>query len=285
MAGRRIEVSKEKPVKPIDQPAPVLDWIPIARLVVDESYQRELGKANWTAIRKIAAEFRWSRVSPVLVAPIENGFFAVIDGQHRAHAAAICGFETIPAMMVQMTRSEQASAFAFVNGNVTRITLFHVYKAALAARAPWAERCMSVVESAGCSLMTYNKSTAAKKAGEIYAIGLIRQTVERGLAEHLQRALRTIRASDDAADPQLYNEAVLRIWIDIVAAKPGLRDDTLIAYLSAHNIVSTIDKATQLHRTPDFRHKKLSDLRRASVQTLLNDFVRRRLEAPAGGAP
>ena len=110
---------------------PMLDWIEIDKLVVDEDYQRELKKANWAAIRRIASCFRWSRFSPVFVAPVEGGKFAIIDGQHRTHAAAICGFKTVPCQIVQMSKDEQAASFAAVNGMVTKITSLQLFKAAL----------------------------------------------------------------------------------------------------------------------------------------------------------
>ena len=39
-------------------------------------------------LRRIAEQFDWRLFAPVIVAPIEGGLFAVIDGQHRTHAAA-----------------------------------------------------------------------------------------------------------------------------------------------------------------------------------------------------
>ena len=136
-------------------PAPMLEWLPIRKLVVDDRYQRPLTGTSWAAIRKIAGAFHWSRFAPVLVAPVEGGLYAIIDGQHRTHAAALCGFTSVPAMAVHMTAREQASAFTWVNGQVLRINQHQVYRAALAAGEDWALRCRDAVEAAGCRLMTY----------------------------------------------------------------------------------------------------------------------------------
>src|SRR5690606_21829714 len=144
----------------------------IADLVVDDRYQRDLKTGNWAAIRRIAQQFRWSRFSPVLVAPVEGGRFAVIDGQHRTHAAAMCGHETVPCQVVQMDHAEQAASFAAVNGLVTKVSAGQVYKAALAAGTEWAVACHKAVTGAGCRLMTHNASGDAKKAGEVYALAL-----------------------------------------------------------------------------------------------------------------
>src|SRR5690606_16959607 len=73
------------------------------------------------------------RFAPVLCAPIEGGLYSIIDGQHRVHAAAMCGVEAVPCQIVQIDKQEQAASFAAVNGNVTKITAFNLLKAALAA--------------------------------------------------------------------------------------------------------------------------------------------------------
>jgi hypothetical protein len=71
-----------------DRNPAMLQWLALDRLVIDDAYQRPLLPGTWKSIEKIAANFQWSRFSPVLVAPIAGGLFAVIDGQHRVHAAA-----------------------------------------------------------------------------------------------------------------------------------------------------------------------------------------------------
>ena len=133
-AYRKIEFARvDRPADVAPGSAPQLAWLDIASLVVDESYQRDLKPQGWRAIRTIAAHFRWSMFSPVFVAPVEGGLYAIIDGQHRTHAAAICGFSQVPCQIVQMTRTEQAAAFAAVNGTVTQVSAGQIFKAALAA--------------------------------------------------------------------------------------------------------------------------------------------------------
>ncbi|GAB5376491.1 MAG: hypothetical protein AcusKO_29530 [Acuticoccus sp.] len=47
---------------------PMLQWVPIELLVVDETYQRPLEPANLKAIQRIADAFSWSKFSTVHVA-------------------------------------------------------------------------------------------------------------------------------------------------------------------------------------------------------------------------
>ena len=210
---RPIDTGSEPRVIPEEQPLPELAWVDIDGLVIDDRYQRPLGKANWSRIRKIAAEFRWSRFSPILVAPTASGGYAVVDGQHRVHAAKICGFSRVPALIVQMDKQEQARSFSWVNDQVTRISTFHIYKAALAAGEDWAIDCREAVEVSGCRLMTGNSSTNSKKVGEIYAIALIRHLVERDKARVVTTGLKALLDYDVTGRVPLYSAVILRPWL------------------------------------------------------------------------
>ena len=240
---RAIDVAGQPCLALADQGTPVLDWIPIERLVVDDRYQRPLTRAGWQTIRRIAEDFRWSRFSPVLVAPLPEGLWAIIDGQHRTHAAAICGQKKVPCMAVSMDAAEQAHAFAGVNGMVTRITIHHVYKAALAAGEIWAERSHEAVEAADCTLMTYNKTTAEKRCGEVFCIGLIRQLVMSGQGAAVTRVLRSLRSIDGDRRATLYSDYILRPLMTAVASDAVFIKVDLTELLKRHDPFAVLDRA------------------------------------------
>lgn len=245
---RQIDVGgHERPGRIDAGPAPMLQWIRIEHLVVDDGYQRELAPANWKAIERIAREFKWSRFSPVFVAPIEGGRFAIIDGQHRTHAAAICGMAEVPCQVVQMSREEQAASFAAVNGLVTKVTLWQIYKAALAAGQGWAVECDRICADADCKLMTGNQSTAAKKAGEIYALGLIRGYRERGKGALVTAALKALRKSETGSEAAAFANELLRPWLDAVTERPWLAAEParLAAFVDEFDIYAAIDRAAE----------------------------------------
>lgn len=250
---RHIDVSAVDPVTPADQPAPMLDWVPIAKIVIDDEYQRELKPNNWAAIKRIAADFHWSRFSPVLLAPIEGGLYACIDGQHRTHAAAICGFDRVPAMITTVPRSEQARAFVHVNGSQIRVSGHQVYRAALAAREPWAVACRDAVEHAGCKLMTNNATLAKdKKPGEVFCIALIRKLVEAGKAEAVTAGLRALRIYEPEK-VALYADYVLTPWLTAVASDPQFVHADLIAVLrkrSPYNCIEAAERIAVTERKP-----------------------------------
>lgn len=254
--------------------APALEWLPIDRLLLDDSYQRPLLPSNWTAIRKIAANFSWARFQPIVVSPVEGGRYAVVDGQHRAHAAKLIGIESLPAMSCHLSRAEQASAFSWINGNTTAITPFHVYKAALAAREPWAMDCRTAVEEAGCKLMTYNKTTAQKKGGEVYCLALIREHVDAGRAAVVTEGLRALRSGPEADDPLPFAASFLRPWLRAISDQ-DLADAPLVlaGFLrrnSAHDIILRVDR---LHAQPDYFRTPKARLLQKSLSLLLKQHV------------
>lgn len=250
---RHIDVQICEPVTPADQPAPMLDWVPIAKIVMDDEYQRDLKPNNWAAIKRIAANFQWSRFSPVLLAPIEGGLYACIDGQHRAHAAAICGFERIPAMIATVSRAEQARAFVHVNGSQIRVSSHQVYRAALAAHEPWAVTCKNAVELAGCRLMMNNSTLAKdKKPGEVFCIALIRKLVEAGKADAVTEGLRALRVYSPE-NVAIYADYVLTPWLTAVAADPHFIGADLVNVLrrrSPYQIIEAAERAAAVERKP-----------------------------------
>jgi len=219
---RKIEISRADLRADVQAgPAPMLEWIDIDRLVVDDSYQRDLKRANWTSIRSIAADFRWSMFSPVFVAPVEGGAYAIIDGQHRTHAAAMCGFKQVPCQIVQMTRGEQAAAFAAVNGKVTKVTVWQLFKAAMAAGETWAKEADEIAREGGCKILTYGKSPKDKKPGEIYSIKGFVKLIEQRPRGLIVAALKMLRAADGYGDnPDAWGSTYLMPILMAITERP-----------------------------------------------------------------
>lgn len=266
---RKIDVQNCEPVTPADQPAPMLDWIPISKIVMDDDYQRELKPNNWAAIRRIAANFHWSRFSPVLLAPIEGGQYSCIDGQHRAHAAAICGFDRVPAMITTVSKAEQARAFVHVNGSQIRVSGHQVYRAALAAREPWAVACCEAVEAAGCKLMFYNMSTKEKKPGQVFCIGLIRKLVEADKAAAVTAGLQAIRTYDRSRNASLYADYLLQPWLTAVAADPFFLTADLVAVLNKRPPYNVIDAADRLAKAEG---QPVNTMRRQAFERMIRQY-------------
>lgn len=244
MTHREIHIDGRAQITPAPGPAPMLQWVPVDLLVIDDAYQRPLGRNNWVAIEKIAANFAWSRFHPLLVAPIAGGRFAVIDGQHRAHAAKLCGIPEVPAMAVMVGVEEQARAFAWVNSQSIRVSTFHIFKAALSAGDDWAVRADAAVSAAGCKLMTYHASSASKKPGEVYCVGVIRKAIAAGHDSAVTAALAAIVHTPTlGASAASFSDYLLNPWIGAVAAQPVRQVDVLAAALSLKRPFKLIEDA------------------------------------------
>lgn len=274
MIGRAIDIADRATVTVNPGPAPMLQWIKIADLIIDDSYQRPLGQSNWKAIQKIAANFLWSRFQPLLVAPVEGGRFAIIDGQHRAHAALMCGIEQVPAVAVMVGREEQSRAFAWVNSQTIKVTAWQVFKAAVAAGEDWAARAERATSAAGCKLMVYNKSGKDKQAGEIYCVVLIRRLVEQGLDEAITAGLAALRACPSMDRSVAYTDYLLKDWIPAVAESSVRNPEVLAAALALKNPFKVIEdaRASLTSGLP-------GDKARKALGALITEAVARRMAA------
>lgn len=217
--------------------APILQWIKISELVVDDTYQRDLRRENWGAIRRIAENFKWSRFSPVFVSPVEGGRFAVIDGQHRTHAAAMCGFEQVPCQIVPMTREEQAASFAAVNGMVTKVTSIQLFKARVRQGDPQAQLAVEIAEAAGCRVCMSNPSSKLRLPGDIVAPKMFLSVIAQRGAEAVRIALTALRQAEGYRD-------VKEVW------DAGYLEPLLLAITSDRDIIASADLVSVLERMP-----------------------------------
>lgn len=236
-----------KPVEPIGL-EPELRWVNVKDLWIDDCYQRKIEARGWKAIRNIALDFRWSHFGCVNVAELEDGRLVIIDAQHRAHAAMMCGVERVPCLVRPMTLAEQARAFAAINGSVTQITVWSIYKASLVAGEPWAVAAEQMVREAGCTLMTKNGQGALKEPGQIYCITYMRKTVENGKQEEIGFALKALRESDWGNVSSCYTHTILRAVLEAVSERYCRfkdRFDEVVEALDDIDLESVVDDASQ----------------------------------------
>lgn len=277
MRYRSIDVAHLTPVVPSPQPAPILQWVDVADLVVDDSYQRGLHAGSWAAIRKIAEGFDWSHFGALLVAPVEGGKFALIDGQHRAHAAAICGIASVPCIVSILPVSAQARAFAVVNSTATRVSPLQIYKAALASGEGWALACDRHVAAAGCRLMPNNISYKDRKLGQIFAVATIRAALDRVGGVHavrvgLQALLTHAQAMGPLSGVQVFQKDVLHPWLTVLVENPAFLDIDLDGFLRRNRLVALLDSSDKLMAHAQYSTMKGPQLRRVALMLRLTEF-------------
>lgn len=243
-------VADKNIVVPDAGPAPMLQWVSIEQLIVDDEYQRPLASHNWKNIRKIASDFKWSRFSPVLCAPVEGGLFAIIDGQHRTHAAALCGFDNVPCQIVQMSQQEQAASFAAVNGTVTKVTALNLLKAALTAGEQWAVDCNAVAKAGNCQLMLSNASALHKKPGQIFAANMFRKLVENRPHNAISKALAALMQAEGYCDNiDMWGSGILEPVLMALTETPSyLERDDFVGFLELYDIWDAIDGIDEENR-------------------------------------
>lgn len=207
---REVETRQQSPMGISLDEMPEFEWLPINSLRFDDRYQRPLGASNWKAIKKIANKFQWRKFGSVNVARLEDGLYAVVDSQHRVHAANMIGVTHVPCLIYNMTLQEQAEAFAAINGAVIKVTTWSILKAALCAGEKWAIEADKTLAEAGCKLMTNNKPEKMKKPGEIYAVVYIEKLIKAGKAEQLKFALHCLRQSAAGEFKEYYTSLWLK---------------------------------------------------------------------------
>lgn len=202
-AFRRIETESYAKVMPpasFGRP-PKLEWLAIRDLVIDLEYQREITPKGRSNIRSIVQHFEWSMFAPVVVAAAGLNKFAIVDGQHRVTAAALCGIDKVPCAIIDAPRAGQAAAFAAINANVTRPQAIALHHAAAAAGDQHALRINAVCKAAGVIPLRYPKQTSIQEVGETMAIATIGRALARFGEATTIAALRAIVSTGGGATP------------------------------------------------------------------------------------
>ncbi|HWA17727.1 MAG TPA: DUF6551 family protein [Devosia sp.] len=178
-------------------PVPMLTWLAVDLLVVDESYQREIGKRGRQNVMQIAQNFDWSKFAPVIVAPVEGGRYAIVDGQHRTTAAMLRSIEQVPCQVVQADRAQQAAAYSAVNGNITKTTPQQLFHAKLTAGNEAALELAEVCAAASVRILRRNVVQAKMQVGETQAVGALNRCLREYGRDTLITALQCITQTAD----------------------------------------------------------------------------------------
>ena len=230
----RIVEGLSKPVSRDPGPQPTMEWLPVEKLVIDPEYQREVNKTGRRAIEQIAAKFEWTKFGAVTVAPVSLGRWAIIDGQHRVTAAKLIDIQLVPCVIQALDRAGQAAAFSAINGSVVKITPGAVYKAALAAGEGWAVTAERTCRNAGCRLMTSYGSAAAKVGGEIYAVAVVRELIDRHGEAIVTLSFASYRRSTYVDLALAWSSPLLTAWVNAVATTKGASERSVSQLAAFH---------------------------------------------------
>lgn len=202
---------------------PRLEWLSLSTLVINTTYQRPITPGGMNTIKRIMADFAWSRFSPVIVrrVPGPEERYEIIDGQHRSTAALNCGYDRVPAMIVSSTDDDAARIFAAVNGNVTPMQPMAVYKAALAGGEAWAIECRDAVESAGCSILTYPVPRDQQQPLQTMSVQSIRAAWRSYGPAVVAATFKLLAASQNSHVPGFLTSGLIKSWSRVLGSRPG----------------------------------------------------------------
>ena len=221
---------------------PQLQWIAIDKLVVDMAYQRSISGRGRKNVRDIAANFRWSRFSPVIVSPVVGGRYAIIDGQHRCTAAAARGYLEVPCQVIIADQREQADAFKAINGHVTAIGPLQVHASAVVAGDAEALEIERICKIAQVRVLRSNRTSSNMKAGDTCAVHAIKK-VRRSFGDQiLLRTLQSITLTSNNV-PGAVNSVLVSALAAALAELPDLvaDPDHLFAIIGAIELEREIE--------------------------------------------
>lgn len=224
---------------------PELQWLKIAKLRIDPRYQREIGKRGAANIVAIVPRFKWAKFTPVVVAPIGEGLFAIIDGQHRTTAAAACGFESVPCVIIQVDQAEQADAFVAINANVTAMSPLQLHAARLAAGDTSADALTQACEAAGVTICRYPVPASKMRPGETLAVAMLQTMLTKYGREVLVAALSCITRTRKG-NPGMIRKAIVQALCAVLEAdREWLADpDRLIFAMQTFDFASAFNAAS-----------------------------------------
>lgn len=226
--------------------APMLKWLKIGELVVDPSYQRDVFGTGRKNILRIAREFDWSKFSTVIVAPVEGGLFAVVDGQHRTTAAALRGIQKVPCQVIVADRAKQAAAFAAINAVVTAMSAMQIHAAKVAAGDPTAVALNKACARAGVVICRYPIPANKMKVGETLAAGTLYRLLDRYGDEVLSAALACITKTGDG-HPGLLSYFLIDAFCVVLEAEPDWHSSSglpmTLKAINSMDLAKTLAKA------------------------------------------
>lgn len=250
---REIDVAQYREAVGVDfndaGPLPELKWLPISSLVVDPRYQREVGRAGERNVVKIAQGFRWRKFGVVIVAPLPDGRYAIVDGQHRTLGGAARGIEMVPCMVIAADEREQADAFTAINGNVTKMTPLQIHAARVAAGDSKALALEEACRLGGTTICRYPVPGNKMKAGETLAVSVLRRHLEIYGAPLLSLALRCITATRDG-NPGMVRASVIKALCVVLDSEPALSRDParLLQAMESFGFEAEFDRAVIVAR-------------------------------------
>lgn len=223
---------------------PVLDWIAVDMIDVDEMYQRPLDQQR---VDVIAQTLSWRSFGALVVVPQKDGRYHATDGQHRLAAAKQHPTVThVPAVIVQAEDVQaEAGIFVDINKNRKNVTALELFFAQLTAGDAEAESILQVCQGAGVRIPKFMGK--GFKANDCVSIAAIQACVsKRGAAKTREiLALLTkasfapISASHIKATEMLLHDPEFAPYVSVEALTNTVRSEGVTSAAEAKRFAAT----------------------------------------------
>lgn len=189
----------DRDVQPAKGQCGELRMLPPGELLVDSRYQREIGPLGNLKIKRIAAGFDWGKFAPLLVVQLEgSNVFAIIDGQHRAAAAAARDdIPLVPCFVLSLPLKAQAETFIAINNEGTKITTGALWHARATAGDREALEVITCATAAGVKIPRSPLSAAFGKTNITNAPQAIADCLRRYGFDITKLTLETLRKAGE----------------------------------------------------------------------------------------
>jgi len=228
------------------------ELVPLGDLVVDGHYQRTMSAKGRSTVARIITDFDWLRFGAISV--IRRGdSFAVIDGQHRAVAAAAMGITMVPAL-VAIGEAAEAATFVAINDVRTTVTPVDKFRAKVAAGDPPA---VELGEMLGeLEISTDVLPGIALRPRQTRAISVLYKLIKvhgRGVVFTSLEMLIDGQPDNPDALTSLNIEAVTSATAKVISAKGDI--DRLARVIEETDFEQILDSARQLAKISGGSHK------------------------------
>lgn len=208
---------------------PVLTWIALDKLWVNDEYQRSISSEGRANIGRIIEKFSWARFTPLMVAACDDGRYAVIDGQHRFIAAqAHGGVPELPCAIVEAPAiNDQARSFLAINNDRVRASFFQLHHAGVAAGEPDALHLNMICQQVGLTIPRNNLSSKDWHAKHLRCPSVVLELAQRHGDKPVLAALR-VAVGAAKRHGEAARGSIIRGLVSLFVTAPDADEERLV---------------------------------------------------------
>lgn len=219
----------------LEKDRPDVRMIAVHDMQIETAYQRNLSPKSISLIRRIVANWNWTKFKCPIISETGTGKFNVVDGQHTAIAAASHPQIMFLPCVVIDAASVQDRAASFVSHNTDRVqmTAHQIFIGRAAAGDKVAADIMAIIESERGIVPKWMPKKGQAAVGEIIGIGKLEELYRAHGPDLTRRAVRAVVKSRLAPANSTIFRALSLLFADATNAAADVPDDVLIEALSS----------------------------------------------------